>query len=67
MFNKVSHINAAAQAIMKTVEERSKKGENIQVVSIDNRLMKITTDLMLRIRIDEIVCEFQIALKFNQA
>ena len=29
MFNKISHINIAANAIIAKVEERSKKGENI--------------------------------------
>jgi hypothetical protein len=32
MFNKISHINIAANAIIAKVEERSKKGENIKIV-----------------------------------
>ena len=37
------------------------------MVEIDNRLEKITTDLVLKIRMEDLVCEFQLALKFNQA
>lgn len=50
MFNKISHINAAAKKIIEKVEQRSRAGENIQIVEIDNRLSKITTDLVLKIR-----------------
>jgi len=67
MFNKIAHINQAAQKIIEKVAERAKKGENIQIVEVDNRLSKITTDLVLKIRMGDLVCEFQLALKFNQA
>ena len=67
MFNKISHINNAAEKIIKKVEERANKGESIQIVEVDNRLSKITTDLVLKIRMEDLVCEFQLALKFNQA
>ena len=50
MFNKIVHINAAAKKIIDKVQERANKGENIQIVEIDNRLEKITTDLVLKIR-----------------
>jgi hypothetical protein len=32
MFNKINHINKAAQAIIDKVAERAKKGEDIQIV-----------------------------------
>ena len=67
MFNKIAHINAAAKKIIDKVQERANKGENIQIVEIDNRLEKITTDLVLKIRMEDLVCEFQLALNFNQA
>ncbi len=67
MFNKIAHINFAAEKIIKKVKERASKGQNIQIVEIDNRLEKITTDLVLKIRMEDLVCEFQLALKFNQA
>ena len=67
MFNKIAHINVAAEKIINKVKERASKGQNIQIVEIDNRLEKITTDLVLKIRMEDLVCEFQLALKFNQA
>lgn len=67
MFNKIAHINVAAEKIISKVKERASKGQNIQIVEIDNRLEKITTDLVLKIRMEDLVCEFQLALKFNQA
>lgn len=67
MFNKIAHINVAAEKIISKVKERASKGQNIQIVEIDNRLEKITTDLVLKIKMEDLVCEFQLALKFNQA
>lgn len=52
MFNKIAHINQSVKAIIEEVHNRSSAGEDIQIVEIDNRLNKITTDLVLKIRIN---------------
>lgn len=56
MFNKIVNINDAAEDIIRKVKERASKGEDIQIVEVDNRLGKITSDLVLKIRMEQIVC-----------
>lgn len=37
------------------------------MVEVDNRLEKITQDIVFKIKIDDLVCEFQMVLHFNEA
>lgn len=39
----------------------------MELVEIDNRLNGRTKDLVLKIKIEDLVCEFQLALFFKQA
>ena len=36
-----------------------------EIVELDNRLKKVTQDVVFKILIGEIVCEFQLALEFE--
>lgn len=37
----------------------------LEIVELDNRLKKVTQDVVFKIKVGEIVCEFQLALEFD--
>lgn len=58
MFKSVQHIEAAANRLIDELD-----GLGYEITEIDNRLKKETRDLVFKILIDGIVCEYQIALE----
>ena len=54
---------------MERIEQEKKKGNDVELDEIDNRLGldKITQDLVFKIRIDNLICEFQMAISFSEA
>ena len=62
------------QAVFKSIEDVERAANRIidecgprgfEIVEIDNRLLKETKDLVFKICIDGVVCEFQMAMDFD--
>lgn len=63
MFNKVEDIAKAVE-----VSDRICKEMGYEIIELDNRLSKKETmDVVLKIRIREAVCEFQLAMKQDES
>ena len=63
MFNKVEDIAKAVTAADRICKERG-----YEIIELDNRLQKKETiDVVLKIRIKEAVCEFQLAMKQDES
>lgn len=57
MFQSVADIKEAVSGVVKLCEAKG-----YQIMELDNRLMKVTQDVVFKIKIKEVVSEFQMAL-----
>lgn len=64
-FNKKEDIYKAAEKIIERVEEEARKSKDISVIEVEDRFDGICQDLVFKIRIGDLVCEFQLVLKFS--
>lgn len=63
-FRRLAQINNAAEAIIHKIKIKAAQGNDVELIQIDNRLKTMTNDIVLKIRIDQTVAEFQLSLRF---
>lgn len=54
------------KAVRNRIDQEASQGKDIMLASIDNRLDGITKDAVFKIKISDLVCEFQFVLTFSQ-
>lgn len=67
MFNTVSDIKQAADQIVGLIHKLQGEDKNIKLVEFENRLNKITCDIMLIVQIDHMFYEIQLSLSFDES
>lgn len=60
MFASVQEIQAAATGVLKLAAEKG-----YEVMELDNRLSKLTQDVVFKIKVKNVVSELQLALEFD--
>lgn len=55
MFNSVTQVRSAALALLKSVKQLKQQEKKVKIIEFENRLNKITSDIMLIIQIDDIL------------